>query len=221
MAISFDTTGSGSGALNTATMSIAAAAANEMAFIYAVWDATLGGDFLSLTVNGSTTGVTQIEATQTTPDGAQKMAMFYVYNPPTSAVDYTIITTGVGDGTNIVGSLYSGTDSTIDSSDTGTTTTGSGDTLVLSTTVVAANCWLVSGVGQRGGSADFTPNAGTGTTIRVEQTGRALGDSNAAVGTGSQSMEWTPQGAGSLTGIIASFGLPVNRRSFTLLGVGK
>lgn len=63
---------------------------------------------------------------------------------------------------------------------------GAASSITVSTTVVASNCWLVGGAA---GSSSTAITGGTGTTVRATDTqGGAVGDSNATVGTGSQSL---------------------------------
>ncbi len=89
-----------------------------------------------------------------------------------------------------------------DSFNTGTVT---GNTVItVSTTVVAANCWLIMWGSVDGG----TMAAGTGTTFRNGSLagGYAMFDSNGTVGTGSQSLQFnTGATNGNKAGVIASF----------------
>lgn len=72
-------------------------------------------------------------------------------------------------------------------------------TQAVTTTVVAANCWLV---GMTRGSSGMA--AGSGTTLRGTPTGaEQMADSNATVGTGSQSLNYT-YSSGNMVGLVAS-----------------
>lgn len=220
MAIAFDTAGHAEGTGSfTASVSLAAAAANEVAIIYVVFDSA--DTFSSLTVGGSSTGVTQVSVEYTGITNTKYRA-YYLVNPPTSSSAYTITTTGTDGFPNIGVLIYSGVDtaSPVDSSTTGFTATP----LNLTDTVVATNCWLTSGA-----IAKTVSNlaAGTGTTIRAQQiNNRAYGDSNGTVGTGSQTMQWTNTGGsagGFLVAIKPSAAVASGRdgRSMSLLGVGN
>lgn len=119
---------------------------------------------------------------------------------------------------NMLGCVsYSGaqSSSTVDSSFSDYSTTTSHTT---STTVVAANCWLV-------GTFDVVSTASTGTLRGAKKDNFQCIDSNATVGTGSQSLAVNKVNAGKSCGIVASFApftaaaSSVNLRS--LLGVGK
>lgn len=219
MAIAFDKSGKASGALLTASVSLAAAAADELAIIFVAWNKTY--DFASLTVGGSASGITQIGSEFTFGD-SDKMRAYYLLNPPTSSSAYLLTTTAPGDGAHIYVILYSGTDLTspIDSSNTGSAT----QNVTLTTTVVASDCWLAGWV-TNFGAGGITPTGGTGTTIRDSDTGRADGDSNATVGTGSQSLVFnTTSGATTIGGYVVSFKPPAaaggGAHFLPLLGVG-
>lgn len=86
-----------------------------------------------------------------------------------------------------------------DSSNTGTSATAA---LTVSTTVVLTNCWIVSVFR----SAAHNIVNSSGFTVRQSQfTGTlVVGDSNGTVGTGSQSVSVTDDGASAFAGIIAS-----------------
>ena len=182
MAIAFDTSGSGTGA-NSASVSLTAAAANEVAII--VVDLLSTDTIGTPTVGGSSTGVTQIGSDFT--NSGQTVRFYYLVNPPTTSSAYAV--SGATDGIQIYVELFSGasTTSPIDSNNTGTSATTN---ITLSTTVVASNCWLMSFF--RCFGSGINDNAGgAGTTLRQTIASSSIGDSNATVGTGSQSMSWT------------------------------
>lgn len=199
MAIEYDKSGQGQGT-TSGSVSLAAATTGETAVffvVYAFANTTLG----NVTVNGSTTGVTQIGSEFTNADNTWKMRAYYFNNASTSSVAYAVAGSGADPAVKILVSLFRGVGSTQpDSSGTGTGVLN----VTLSTTVVAANCWLVSAAIQRGVSGQ--PTGGTGTTSRTGNgTDWAIGDSNAIVGTGSQSMAWNGGGVTtSIGGIIIS-----------------
>lgn len=195
MAIAYVTSGSGDGAGTTASCSLAATASNQTAVIFLRWNSTY--NFSSLTVNGSSSGVTQI-GSEYNPFAGEKARIYYLYNPPTSSVTYEFITTGPGDGATIMVGIYSGASSTqADSSNSATS--ASATSLNLTTTVVAANCWLIGY-----GRANTTIAAGASTTQRNKITANILVDSNGTVGTGSQSLQITRSTSGVIGGGVIS-----------------
>jgi hypothetical protein len=198
MAISFDTSGQANAGQNP-TFNLAAAQANEIAIIFVQYSST-SVSISTPTVNGSSTGVTKIGSTYTADNG-EKIEAYYLVNPPTSSVAYAV-SASVNDDVTLYVGLYKGVNQgAVDSNNTGSNASTS---VTLSTTVVAANCWLVSTVYGHG-SGVGTPTAGTGTTVRQSRVGQGLGDSNGTVGTGSQSMGWTNTGTGTnWSGFIVS-----------------
>ena len=107
----------------------------------------------------------------------------------------------------ISASSYTGVNQTtpIDSSNTGQSAS-SGNSAVtsisLSTTVVAASCWLVGYVWSRGSA----PAVVSGTTQRTANASAfsTVGDSNGTVGTGSQTLSWTTSSGAWPGGVIVS-----------------
>jgi hypothetical protein len=128
-----------------------------------------------------------------------------------------------------VGACYSGTGTGLDSHVGNNNGGGAGaGEVTTTTTVVASNSWLVSAAVTSTGPTDIS--AGTGTTSRVSITDAntivvALGDSNGTVGTGSQSMGWTPTGTSLTAVILVSIAPPGAGGGCTggllLLGAGK
>lgn len=199
MAIAFDKAGCANTGTNTATVTLAAAAANEVAIMVFWWNSsTFGNTFSSITVNGSSTGITQIGSEYTPADG-QKMRAYYLYNPTTSSVNYTVTmtATGGGDGCMLGVGLYSGANSTQpDSSAFSSPTTP----FNVSTTVVQSNCWLVSWARRFGGS---TIGVDSGTSRASVANANIFIDSNGTVGTGSQSLSYSSD-ATNVLGFVMS-----------------
>lgn len=203
MAIAFDKAGNGQGS-TSASVSLAAAAADEVAIMFVIYNKVSGSTTLgNVTVNGSTTGVTQMGSEfQATGDDVWYMRAYYFNNPSTSSVAYAAAASGTEPAVKIITLMYSGASTT--QPDSQGDDTAATNTVTMSTTVVASNCWLVSAAVQRGESG--APSAGTGTTSRTNNgTDWAGGDSNTTVGTGAQTMQWN--GTASAThvgGIIIS-----------------
>lgn len=201
--IAFDKSGvASSGGTHTVTVTLAAAATSEVALIWIDYDPA--DTFSTLTVGGSSTGVTQVGTEFQMGGGANRKGRLYrLVNPPTGSSAYSFTTTGSDANPFMNVALYSGVDQTnpIDSSNTGSAT----QNVTLSTTVVAANAWLVGFVWWFG-VGGITATAGTGTTIRSSLVNvSAGGDSNATVGTGSQSLVFnTSSGSITIGGYIVS-----------------
>lgn len=156
---------------------------------------------------------------------------FYKFNPSTGANNAVLTRSNSTSDTFGFGlETFSGVPSTVlDSSNTGTYA-GGATTCTISTTVVAANCWLAGYM-----IKNRTPSAGAQTTIR--QTGCAgfaddtLYDSNGTVGTGSQAQTLTsiaePAGGANSPMFVVSLnpvGAAVDTivtHNFSLLGVGQ
>lgn len=197
MAIAFVTAGSNNNAGNTAAVSLAASAANQTAVIFVRWNA--GFNFSSLTVDGSSDGITQIGSEYTIFAG-DTGRIYYLYNPPASSVSYSFSSTGPGDGVDILVSIYSGADNT--QPDSSATSSTSNTSITLDTAVVAADCWLV---GYCRGNATIA--AGGGTTQRTKVGANMIGDSNGTVGTGSQGLGFTRDPSGLIGGAIISLAI--------------
>lgn len=200
-AIAFDKAGAGQDT-NSASVSLAAAATNEVAVIFVMYQVS-SCSFSSLTVGGSSTGVTQMGTEFTNGDSVWHIRSYYIYNPPTSSTAYTFTTTGAGCTNEMQVLLYSGANSTQpDSYSSGMGTVP----ITLTTTVVAAGSWLVSAVVNR---VHLGITAGTGTVKRVGDSADQFGsgDSNGTVGTGSQSMGWTGPAGTTQGGPIISLAI--------------
>lgn len=171
---------------------LAAAEANEIAVIF-IWG---NNATASATVEGAAaTAIGSISFAGAT----QFIHAFYFLNPSTSAT-----TTYEGTSTNpeMHVLLYKGAKQTGQPDSFNSSDVANPNPYTISTTVVAANCWLVSMARDYDEGAT---TAGTGTTLREAGVGAQSGDSNATVGTGAQSMSWVPNTANNNTaGFIVS-----------------
>lgn len=133
--------------------------------------------------------------------GTSFESMWYLVNPSTGT--QTLAVTGGGGTTGALWSSYSGASVTGVPDSSTDYSSVSGATKTISTTVVAANSWLVLTTADNTGNA----SAGSGTTQRAYNTSWALGiyDSNGTVGTGSQSLQITRGSAFNIYATIASF----------------
>lgn len=211
MAIAFENTVSAyTGSGTSVTVAHAAGASGRKAILVIL--STLATP-TAVTVDG--VAATAVRATLFTVIAG---SIYYFDSPPSGSVNY-VATQAATDEIEIGVLIYSGmatggADSSADNIVVDTT-------LTVTTTVVASGCWL-TGLSISSGSL---PAAGTGTTVRTGATDtRIVGaDSNATVGTGSQSLQFTTTPASAIRGVIASFttGATVDTaKNLSLLGVG-
>lgn len=170
MAIAYDTAGSGTGgeAATTATAaSIAATGANRCAIIVAGWFSDTYST-PTVTVGGSSTGVTQIGTTiEDAPDTRLKMAIWRLVAPPTSASNY-VATWGGGVDMPVIGvATYTGVDQT--NPITGSLVKASGSSTTPSATISSAAGELVIASAQGGYPAyKITEDGGQTERIALE-----------------------------------------------------
>ena len=150
------------------------------------------------TVSGITyTGgsMTKINAIAATLEGFnQSTELWYGLAPSSGSNTVTITLSGTAEYTTTNCSTYSGVSqsSPIDSNNTGQNTSNA-SSFTLTDTVVGSNTWLVGYAWNR----DTSISAGSGTTLRVTNTGSisTLSDSAAVVGTGSQTQNYNVTGS--------------------------
>lgn len=182
--------------------------------------------------NTTTSGVTAIkgsantamtkQGTEVTGLGAG-ISFWAILAPDTGVSSNVIFTCNAAGGANQRTASYSGV---LQSGlpDSQAQATGSGTTITATTTVVASNCWLV-GISWNDATGGVT--AGANTTLRAHEVGdgRGIADSNATVGTGSQSLNFTDDTTGNTffnvisiapSGAAAAISRPL---LLTLLGV--
>lgn len=191
-AITFDTSGAARTA-GTATVSLAAAEANEIAILF-VWGSNTAPT--SVTVDGvAATSIGSI----TFASATQGIFAYYFLNPSTSSINYSASQTG---SPELHVLLYKGAKQTGQPDSFASSDQANPNPFTISTNVVADNSWLVSM------ARDYTEGAttaSTGTTQRNAGVGAQSGDSNAAKAAGSQSMSWAPNTANNDTaGFIVS-----------------
>lgn len=224
MAIAIDSTGEGSsvGSVNSLTLSFN----------------NVGGDFMfvtfcedtgspsqsSVTYNG--VGLTAL-TTLSSPFANNKMG-WILKSPATGTND--IVATRTTTSTAIIRlcvATYSGTDTTTQPDSQNTFTVGPATSGSASTTVVASNCWLVMSYENDGGIGNNV-SAGASTVLRqanIDNGAVAILDSNATVGTGSQSLNYSTTLSNTHFGNIISLkpaGAAVisRRNDLLLLNVG-
>jgi hypothetical protein len=127
--------------------------------------------------------------------------LWKLHAPASGANNVVITSTG---GSIVIGSdaaSYTGAAQTGQPDSSATNTATAANSLTVSTTVVASNCWLVGFFKKNSGGA--FDSAGAGTTARVNTAGLMMADSNGTVGTGSQSLI-ANYVSGNFSGIIMS-----------------
>lgn len=204
MAIAFDAV-SGAGA-NSSTLSHTCTGSNLILF------ANIIGDLTTDNLTGVTyAGVAMTYGSKVQLPGDRWTYLYYLVNPTTGANN--IVASGLT-FCNLGGLSYTGVNQGALDSVTSISTTG--NPAVLTTTVVASNCWLVDL--EYGGTGK---TAGAGTTIRGGSAAfnPSMFDSNGVVGTGAQSLTINFSASTAYVGIVASiapFVPPTTNASFLL-----
>lgn len=199
MAIAVDATSSGIANVGTThTFSFTCGSgANRILFVATYRNA--GTD----TVSGVTYNGVAMTVVNQKVFGGNNIYLWYLVNPASGANNVVVTTTSSLFCASCCVS-YTGASQTgvPDSSNTNSAISASG--LTCSSTVVAANCWLVEAEGNTSGGA---PTAGAGSFIRITGTNIAVQivDSNGTVSTGSQSLIVTGDSSRDYGGVIASF----------------
>lgn len=161
--------------------SVAVSGSDTIGIVY-VSNNTPSAATTAVTWNG--VSMTQIGSALQIPGGSAYLTVWWVANPASSS---TISFTG-GTAWRSFSMYYTGAKQTgqPDSSNTGTSS--SSNTISVSTTVVASNCWLWMCMRDNGsGGVSFTPSNDI-TTMRANADAGdlAIGDSNGTVATGSR-----------------------------------
>lgn len=210
MAISVGNTSSVAGSGTSVSVSHVIAAGSSKGLITYIFTPNT---ITSVIFNTSQT-MTQIASQAATAGYGGTYNMYLFFLPAPTVTTANVVVNSVGAGiVNIANADYSGIQqsTTVDSSGSAST---SGTTFTMSTTVVASNCWLFGAFElETGGSS----SAGSGTILRqnASNAGLLLLDSNATVGTGSQSLKYnTPNGpnAGCLVSLAPAGAAAVNSK---------
>lgn len=148
---------------------------------------TLGDSVTGVTYNG--VAMTQLRKRQCTKFGATNWQYIYFLSNPASGANNIVASFSPNSYCELFGASYSGASPTqYDSTSQGSgTTTGSGSPFTLTTTVVAANSWLLSWT--KDGSGGSTAGSGTyRRSPRDSGAGDQGWDSNGAVAAGARSL---------------------------------
>lgn len=220
MAIAFDAAASGAtnSGVSSLTYSHTCTGSNLSLTVFVDYQAA------DLTITGATyNGVAMsVYFPDTLYNSARKWAFFHLEGPSTGANNIVVSMSGTTTqrlgacSVSHTGAAQSGQPDSSNSD----TTVRSVTSYSHSTTVVAANCWLIGST-----FSGNLPTAGAGTTIRTTEPSPfddpiRLSDSNGTVGTGSQSLAWTQTPANQFAGFIVSlkpFVAPVINGNFLML----
>ncbi len=202
MAIAFDSKseGSSSGSVNSFTLSFNNVAGNFMFVTFC--EDTGSPSQTGVTYNGvALTALTTISS----PFANNKMG-WYLKNPVTGTNNLIASRTTTSTATiRLCVATYSGTD-TATQPDSQSTFDVTGTTGSATTTVIASNCWLIMSYENDAG-AGRNVSAGANTILRQANSGNgavAILDSNATVGTGAQSLNYSVASSAEQFGNIIS-----------------
>lgn len=219
MAIAFDT--STIGGSGTASYSHTCTGTNLALFV-AIDD--VNANVTGVTYNG--VSMTLLNSVARTSTFGSTVYIYYLLSPATGSNTVSISKTSGTAYTSIAASYTGVSQSGMpDSSNTGSTINDGGPATV-STTVVASDCWLIGAGGEISGvganpSTDKTDRR-ISTFTSVVSYGLVWADSNATVGTGSQSITFSKGGGGTnyvtsgITVSIAPGVAPVNNSNFLM-----
>lgn len=205
MAIAYDATSrSGNGwSTNTSSLTFSHTITGSNTFL-AVGTGTYNTAARSVsgvTYNG--VACTKANAITATLEGVnQDTELWYLDGPATGANNIVVTLSAVTEFAQSIATSYTGkTSSGIDANATSQDTSGSTASPACNVTVVASDCWLVSFAYSRRAES---PTAGTATTVRnTGASGHAQGDSNAVVGTGSQTLAFSTAVSGTWPGVCS------------------
>ena len=168
-------------------------------------------------VTWNTVGMTEVDERQQTAANTNKQTLAsYVYNAPGTGTANVVVTysgnpTGGAEQINAVFQSYSGCAQSgqPDSNGFVAALASSTDPILISTTVVASDCWLAGGI--QGNQGELINGSGSAPTVQrgVDQFNQVGMDSNGTVSTGSQSLawDWTP-GSEDYIGLVISIKPP-------------
>lgn len=138
----------------------------------------------------------------TVASASESSYLYMLLTPATGAHNLVINISGGANTIRATSASYTGARQAAQPDASDTKTTASTTSQALAVTTVADNCWMVSFCAAQ----NANPAASTGVTLRDSTTGRAIGDSNAAITPpGSYSMTWTAGVAGFMEVCQASF----------------
>lgn len=167
---------------------------------------------VTVSAEGVPVGVTYAGVAMTLIDSqanantARTLSMWGLANPTAGANNVVVDNTGIASGARPIAVSYSGV-LQVGQPDSKhkTANTGAATSRTESTTVVLPACWLVTAM-----QNDNATSAGTGATQRINNSTNSVLDSNAVVGTGSQSIQATVGLASEWASIVVSLAPAVN-----------
>lgn len=213
MAIAFDQASHGNGTGTSVSKSVTVAGSNTALFVVIqTGTPDTGSDVTGVTYNG----VSMTNLGQRTISANEQVYLWGMVGAATGTNTLAVSRTNSG-FVGLAWSSYTGVAQSGLPDSTANNSASSSTTLSISNTVVAADCWLVTGVAAAGGAASSFAGA-----LRATDNFPAIGDSNGTVGTGSQSNLYTNSTSVSIWGVqvsIAPFTAP-SLHSLGLMGVG-
>lgn len=204
---------------------VSAAKDNSGGVTSLTWSHTCTGSNRILLVGGSVTSGTARTVTGITYNGVAMTSigtttagtvygfLYYLIAPATGANNVVVTISGVTDGGNkqfdANAQSYTGAAQSAqpDSFNTNSLTASTVTNFPVTTTVVGSNCWLVGIASEDGGGIAASATPGANTTYRGALQFNMYGaDSNAAIASGSRSLNWgrIPATSGNIVGVIAS-----------------
>lgn len=203
-AVAFDTATDGTfvngNGFTSLTWSATVTGANPIIIVDVTKGCASGGVPSGVTYNG--VALTLVTSVGWGGVGPTITYMYYLINPSTGANNVVIsFSSTVNCYVAGMSASYTGV-SQVSFPDSSNSNSGIGTSISVSTTVVAANSWLVSVIGSNNG----TITSGTNCTVRIQNgaPGDGMADSNGTVSTGSQTATCTQGGTTTWAMITAS-----------------
>lgn len=199
MAIAYDNSAvsdasDGSGCCGNYSFSYTCSGTDRLLVVIATGDSSQ--QTTAITYGGvSMTSLTEYSANNTGGANLQQVEVWYLINPASGSNTLSVSRNGYG---RLAVASYTGVDQ-VSPIDSWATTSSSGNPQSVSTTVVKSNCWLVGFGVAPISTSGATARIASGGTQRVTTASLrpssiwqsvCIGDSNATVGTGSQSMSF-------------------------------
>lgn len=201
MAIAFDAFSQldvGVGA-TTHTLSHTVTGTNTYLLVHVQTAASGGADIVS-GVTYNSVAMTRLDSINVESGGNQRIYFYYLTGTATGA-NNIVVTTSTNDTPSIRGSSFTGVAQASPHDVSGSAQATAGANLVLTVSVTATDCWLITG--SRSRATAFTN--GTGTTIRTTVAlNDVTADSNGTVSTGSVSLTLVTGGSTLSGGIVAA-----------------
>lgn len=218
MAIAFDNSGnfasSGSGTSAPVTFTVGSAANTVIGVFIQFFPAATATP--TVTYSGTSSSITLIDSSVSDPSGNGDMWYYLIVNPQSGSQTVTVTASTAISFRRVAVESLSGVAQTsvVDNHGKGGTASAVGSASQ-SLTINTANSWLSWGVSQGNGNA---ATAGANTTIRTQNAGSIMADTNATQTTGSKTMNmtWVAQAWMGIMVSLAPFVAPTNNGDFLM-----